>query len=98
VHKITLIPWASYLDFLDSSNSPDYLTVHKITHTMRLPTLITLIPLIPQVTFLDYSDSSNSPDYLSVDKITHTMRLPTLITLIPQTPRITLLCTRLPTL
>jgi hypothetical protein len=52
VHKITLIPWASYLDYSDSSNSPDYLSVDKITHTMRLPTLITLIPQILRITFL----------------------------------------------
>jgi hypothetical protein len=31
VHKIILIRFASYLDYFDSSDSPDYLTVHKIT-------------------------------------------------------------------
>jgi hypothetical protein len=77
VHKITLIPWASYLDFLDSSNSPDYLTVHKITHTMRLPTLITLIPQIPRITFL--CTRSHSPDYLTVHKITDVQYKITLI-------------------
>jgi hypothetical protein len=66
VHKITLVPWASYLDYSDSSNSPDFLTVHKITHT-------------PKAFYFDYLDSFNSPDYLTVHKITDVQYKITLI-------------------